>query len=184
MGITRRIIFPALRIVIWAVIAVTLVVIAFKSAPQAEGDTQTPSAVLSLPQVEVATGAITNTVSLTGQIVSDPASTEKVTQAGKVSAVHAKVGDVVAVGAPLLEVVLEEPREPLVTTDKETGEETVTERRPKVTRSTMTATTAGTVATFTALKDQEVTVGDTFASVSPGRCPSPPRCSPSSSSAS
>lgn len=168
MGITRRIIFPALRIVIWAVIAVTLVVIAFKSAPQAEGDTASPSAVVSLPQVEVSSGAITNTVTLTGQVVADPASAEKVTQAGKVTAVHAKVGDAVAVGAPLLEVTLETPQDPLVTTNKETGEETMTERKPKITRSTMTATTAGTVATFTAIKDQEVTVGDTFAAISPG----------------
>lgn len=168
VGVTRRIIFPVLRIVIWAVIAVTLVVIAFKSAPQAEGDTETPSAVVTLPQVAVAKGPITNTVTLTGQVVADPASAEKVTQLGKVTAVHAKVGDVVAVGAPLLEVTLETPQEPLVTTNKETGEETVTERKPKVTKTTMKATTAGTVATFTAIKDQEVAVGDTFATISPG----------------
>jgi hypothetical protein len=168
VGVTRRIIFPALRIVIWAVIAVALAVIAFKSAPQAEGDATTPSAVVTLPQVAVAQGPITNTVTLTGQVVSDPASTEKVTQLGKVTAVHAKVGDVVAVGAPLLEVTLETPQEPLVTTNKETGEETVTERKPKVVKSTLKATTAGTVATFTAIKDQEVAVGDTFATVSPG----------------
>lgn len=168
VGVTRRIIFPALRIVIWAVMAVTLVVIAFRSAPQAEGDAVTPSAVVTLPQVAVAKGPITNTVTLTGQVVADPASAEKVTQLGKVTAVRAKVGDVVAVGAPLLEVTLETPQEPLVTKDKETGEETVTERKPKITTSTMKATTAGTIGTFTAIKDQEVAVGDTFATVSPG----------------
>jgi hypothetical protein len=168
VGVTRRIIFPALRIVIWAVIAVALAVIAFKSAPQAEGDTTSPTAVATLPQIAVTTGAITNTVNLTGQVVADPASTEKVTQVGKVTAVHAKVGDVVAAGAPLLDVTLETPQDPLVTTNKETGEETVTERKPKVTKSTLKATTAGTIATFTAIKDQEVSVGETFATISPG----------------
>ncbi|MEK8225491.1 hypothetical protein NKG05_04170 [Oerskovia sp. M15] len=39
-------------------------------------------------------------MTLTGQVVADPASDEKVTQLGKVTAVHAKVGDIVAVGAP------------------------------------------------------------------------------------
>ena len=168
MGVTRRIVFPVLRLLVWAVIAVTLVVIAFKSAPAAEGDAESPSAVVTIPQVAATRGPITNTVSLTGQVVADAASAEKVTQLGKVTAVHAKVGDVVAVGAPLLEVTLETPQEPLVTTNKETGEETVTERKPKVTKSTMKATTAGTVATFTAIKDQEVTVGETFATISPG----------------
>lgn len=168
MGVTRRIVFPALRLVIWAVIAVTLVVIAFKSAPQAEGDAESPSALVTLPQVAATKGPITNTVSLTGQVVADAASAEKVTQLGKVTAVHAKVGDVVAVGAPLLDVTLETPQEPLVTTNKETGEETMTERKPKVTKSTLKATTAGTVATFTAIKDQEVSVGETFATISPG----------------
>lgn len=168
MGVTRRIIFPALRLVIWAVIAVTLVVIAFKSAPQAAGDAETPSAVVTLPQVAVAKGPITNTVTLTGSVVADPASEEKVTQLGKVTAVHAKVGDVVEAGAPLLEVTLETPQDPLITTNKETGEEKVTERKPKVTRTTMKAGSAGTVATFTAIKDQEVSVGETFASISPG----------------
>ncbi|WP_435738880.1 secretion protein HlyD [Cellulosimicrobium sp. PMB13] len=168
MGITRRFVFPALRLLVWGVIAVSLAVIAFRSAPETPPDPATPSAQLVEPQVAVATGDIVNTVTVTGQIVADPATTQKVTQRGTVTAVHAKPGDVVAAGAPLLEVTLTEPQEPLTKTDPETGEVTVTERRPKVTRETVTATTAGTVATFTALVDQEVAVGDDFATISPG----------------
>jgi hypothetical protein len=168
VGITRRIVFPALRIVVWGVIATALAVIAFRSAPEPPADPAVPSAELVEPRVAVTTGDVTNTVTLTGQIVADPAAPQKVTQRGVVTAVHAKPGDVVEAGAPLLEVTLEEPREPLTETDPETGEVTVTERRPKVTRETVEATTAGTIATFTALQDQEVAVGEDFASISPG----------------
>lgn len=168
MGITRRIVFPALRLVVWGVIAVSLAVIAFRSAPEAPADPTMPSAQLVDPQVAVTTADVTNTVTVAGQVVADPAAPQKVTQRGTVTEVRAKVGDVVEAGAPLLEVTLSEPQEPLERTDPETGEVTMTERRPKVTRETVTATTGGTVATFTALEDQEVAVGDDFATISPG----------------
>lgn len=168
MGITRRIIFPALRIVIWGVIAALLAVIAFRSAPEPPDDPAVPSAELVEPRVAVTTADVTNTVTLTGQVVADAAAPQKVTQRGTVTAVHAKPGDVVEAGAPLLEVTLTEPQEPLTKTDPETGEVTVTERRPKVTKETVAATIGGTVATYTALEDQEVSVGDDFATISPG----------------
>ena len=113
MGITRRIVFPALRIVIWGVIATALAVIAFRSAPEPPTDPAVPSAEIVEPRVAVTTGDVTNTVILTGQIVADPAAPQKVTQRGVVTAVHAQAGDVVEAGAPLLEVTLEEPREPV-----------------------------------------------------------------------
>ncbi|MBD5786903.1 secretion protein HlyD [Cellulosimicrobium terreum] len=165
---TRRIIFPALRLVVWGVIAVSLATIAFRSAPQAPPDPTVPSAELVEPQVAVATGDVTNTVTVTGQIVADPAATQKITQRGVVTAVLVKPGEAVKVDDPLLEVTLTEPQEPLTETDPETGEVTVTERWPRVTRETVTATTAGRVATFTALVDQEVAVGEDFATISPG----------------
>jgi len=168
VGITRRIIFPALRIVIWGVIAALLAVIAFRSAPEPPDDPAVPSAELVEPRVAVTTADVTNTVTLTGQVVADAAAPQKVTQRGTVTAVHAKPGDVVEAGAPLLEVTLTEPQEPLTKTDPETGEVTVTERRPKVTKETVAATIGGTVATYTALEDQEVSVGDDFATISPG----------------
>jgi hypothetical protein len=168
VGITRRFVFPALRILVWGVIAASLAVIAFRSAPEPADDPAVPSAELVEPQVAVTTGDVTNTVTVTGQVVADPAAPQKVTQRGTVTEVLAKPGDVVEAGAPLLEVTLTEPQEPLTKTDPETGEVTVTERRPKVTKETVTATVAGTVATYTALKDQEVSVGDDFATISPG----------------
>ena len=71
MGITRRIVFPALRIVIWAAIAALLAVIAFRSAPEPATDPAFPTAELVEPRVAVSTGDVTNTVKLTGQVVAD-----------------------------------------------------------------------------------------------------------------
>ncbi len=168
MGVTRRIIFPALRIVIWAVIAVALVRIAFAGTDVAGGeDPLQPSAEIVQPTVPVSTGTITNTVTLQGSVVADPAVPAKATMAGTVTKLVAADGAAVAAGAPILEITLETPVEPTVVTDPETGEQTVRENRPKIRRERVAAPVAGTL-TLTALEDQVVSVGDPIGSVSPG----------------
>jgi hypothetical protein len=168
VGVTRRIIFPAIRIVIWAVIAVALVRIAFAGTDVAGGDDPLqPSAEIVQPTVPVSTGTITNTVSLQGSVVADPPVPAKATMAGTVTKLVAANGAAVAAGAPILEITLETPVEPTVTTDPETGAQTVRENRPRIRRETVAAPVAGTL-TLTALKDQEVSVGDPVGSVSPG----------------
>ncbi len=168
MGVTRRVVFPVLRLVIWAVIAVALVKMAFAGTDitSAEDPLQ-PSAQIMQPTVPVATGTITNTVTVQGSVVADPAVPARATLAGTVTKVVAATGQAVTVGAPLLEITQETPVEPTVTTDPETGAQTVRENRPKVRRETVTSPVAGTV-TLTALKDQVVEVGDSIGSVAPG----------------
>ena len=167
MGVTRRIIFPALRILIWGVIAAALVKMAFAGSSVIEAeDPLQPGAVITEPQVEATTATITNTVTVTGSVISDPATPVRATMAGMVSAVHAADGPVAA-GTPLIEIRLETPVEPTITTNPETGEQTVVEHRPKVTKQTVTAAIAGTLR-LTVLKDQLVSVGDEIGSISPG----------------
>lgn len=168
MGVTRRIIFPTIRIVLWAIIAAALVRLAFAgSEVTTTDDALTPSGEVVEQYVEVSTATITNAVTVQGAVVADPAVTVKATMAGTVSKLLATNGQAVAADTPVLEVTLETPVEPTVTTDAETGEQTVKQNKPKVKRETVRAGTAGTL-TLTALKDQVVAVGDAVGSVSPG----------------
>lgn len=168
MGITRRYIFPIIRILLWAVIAASLAKLAFTgSTLTTPDDALVPTGSVVEPTVAVATGTVTNTVSVPAGVVSDPAVEVKATMAGTVEKLLATDGAAVAAGDPVLQIRHEEPRDPLVKTDPETGEQTVTERSPKVTRQTVTAPIAGTL-DLTALVEQLVSVGDPIGSVAPG----------------
>jgi len=166
--VVRRYIFPALRLLVWTVIAVALVRIAFAGADvstQASGIEPTGQVVE--PTVEATTGTITNAVTVRASVVADPAVPVRATLAGTVSQVLVADGAHVEAGTPVLEVRQETPRDPITRTDPETGETTVTERKPKVVLEQVTAPVAGTLSLPT-LKDQVVAVGDTVGQVSPG----------------
>lgn len=168
MGVTRRIVFPAIRIVLWAVIAVSLARLAFAGTEiTTTDDALVPTGSVVEPTVVAETGTVVNAVSVRATVVADPAVTVRATLAGRVEEVLAQDGQAVGAGTPLLQLIHEEPREPLVRTNPETGEQTVTPRAPIVTRETVTAPRAGTLQMAT-LKDQVVSVGDDVASVLPG----------------
>jgi hypothetical protein len=169
VGVTRRIVFPAIRLVLWAVIAVALAKIAFtgaESAAQADDPLQ-PSAQVVEPQVQAEAGTVTNTVTVAASVVADPARPVRATLAGEVRALLAEDGQQVAADTPVLEIRSETPQDPVTTTDPVTGEQVVTERKPKVVRETVVAGTAGTLR-LTVLKDQVLSVGDAVGSVTPG----------------
>jgi hypothetical protein len=168
VGVTRRIIFPIIRLLLWAVIAVALVKIAFTGADVGAADTSLqPTGASVEPTVQVSTGTVTNAVTIQASVVDDPAVVVKATLAGKVSKLRAKDGVVVAVGTPILEIRKETPQDPVVTTNAETGETTTTEVPPKVETVVVKSAVAGTLRLPT-LKDQEVAVGDQVATVAPG----------------
>lgn len=164
----RRYVFPALRILVWAVIAVALVRIAFAGADvSAEASGAEPTGQVVEPTVEVTTATITNAVKVRASVVADPAVPVRATLAGSVSKLLAANGARVEAGAPVLEIRQETPQEPLTKTDPVTGEVTVTERKPKVVVQTITAPVGGTL-TLPTLKDQVLSVGDTVGQVAPG----------------
>jgi biotin carboxyl carrier protein len=168
MGVTRRYIFPTVRILLWAVIALALVKIAFNGASvQTEDTSLVPTGQVVEPTVQVATGTVTNAVTVQASVVADPAVVVRATLAGTVSKLLVKDGAVVAVDTPVLEIRQETPQDPVVTTDPETGEQTTTERKPKVTVQTVKAPVAGTL-TLPTLKDQVVSVGEQIGTVAPG----------------
>ena len=135
MGVTRRIIFPTIRLILWAVIAAALVKIAFAGADVSTVDTSLqPTGAVVEPTVEVSTATVTNAVTVQASVTADAAVVVRATLAGTVSKLLAADGAAVAAGTPILEIRQETPQDPIVKTDPETGEQTTTERRPKVTR--------------------------------------------------
>lgn len=169
MGVTRRIIFPSLRLLVWALIAVALLKLAFAGASDIAdtSDPLQPTAQIAEPQVTAQTGTITNAVTVAASVVADPAAPVRATMAGTVGKLLAKDGQAVDAGTAVVELRQETPVDPTVTTDPETGVQTVKENKPKVTTATVRAGVAGTLH-LAVLKDQVMAVGDTVGSVDPG----------------
>lgn len=143
--------------------------IAFTGAGQAAQteDPLQPSAQVVEPQVEAVTGTVTNTVTVAASVVADPAQPVRATLAGTVHKLLAEEGQAVAADTPVLQLRSETPVDPTMTTDPETGMQTVTEHRPKVVFETVLAGTAG-VLRLGVLTDQIVSVGDQVGTVTPG----------------
>ncbi len=170
MSVVRTIVFPALRLLVWAVIAVALVALAFRGDSGSAGGPVGPDAPtlqLSSPTVPVGRGTVTNTVSVQGTVVADSAVPVKATAAGKVRRVLVKAGATVTAGQALFEIRSEEERPPLTGTDAD-GNPTSTPQSPHVRTATVTAPAAGTLTTVDVLVDQIVAVGDKVGSISPG----------------
>ena len=168
MSVVRTVVLPALRLLVWTVIAVALVVLAFRgggeAAPVSAG---APPVDLTSPVVPVARGTVANTVTVQGTVVADATVPVKATKAGTVRRVLVEPGDVVAEGDAVLEVRWEEERGPVAGTDAD-GNPTSTPRAPLVRTATVPAPTAGTVTAVDVLAEQVVAVGDRVAGISPG----------------
>jgi membrane fusion protein, multidrug efflux system len=150
--VVRSIVFPALRLLVWAVIAVALVALAFGGGSPVEGGPAGPGAPtveLSSPLVPVSRGTVANTVTVSGTVVADEAVPIRATKAA------------------LLEIRYEEERPPVAGTDPD-GNPTSTPRPPVVRTATVPAPAAGTITGLEVLVDQIVAVGDRVGSISPG----------------
>ena len=99
MDTVRTVVFPALRLLVWTVIAVALVVLAFRggtgeAAPVSGG---APPVDLTSPVVPVARGTVANTVTVQGTVVADATVPVRATEAGTVRRVLVGAGVVVLV---------------------------------------------------------------------------------------
>ena len=172
MSTARTIVFPALRLLVWSVIAVSLAVLAFgggrgdSDGGRLDGPT-VPTVTLTEPAVPVTRGTVLNTVTVDGVVAADPVVPVKATAAGTVRRLLVAQGAAVTQGQPLVEIRSETPRPPLTGTDAD-GNPTVTERRPVVKTTTVLAPVTGTLTSLGVLVDQIVAVGDAAGSISPG----------------
>ena len=151
MSIARKWVFPILRIVVFAVIAVALVKLAFFADPIEQSGEQ-PTGEIVEPQIPVTIGTIQNDVVLTGAVNANPAVPVKVTFGGEVRQVLISQGKVVKKGTPIMVVQAE-----LVNMNG----------TPYTRSETVTAGANGILSSFSVLVGQVVGIGDVVGQVAP-----------------
>jgi membrane fusion protein (multidrug efflux system) len=170
MSVLRTVVFPGLRLLVWSVIALSLVVLAFRGDATGGNEPAGPDAPtvdLTSAPVPVTRGTVSNTVTVSGTVVADSSVAVKATAAGTVHRLRAAAGETVAADQALVEIRWEEEREPVTGTDAE-GNPTVTQPKPRLRYATVTAPSAGTLTSLDVLAGQMVSVGDTVGAISPG----------------
>ena len=151
MGVVRKWVFPILFIVIFGVIATSLVKFAF-FADAAPENPDVPGAQIVEPQIAVSVGTIQNDVSLSGTVAADAAVSIKATLAGEVRKLLVAPGQVVGVGTPILTLRAEVPRD---------------DGTVQIKNATVLSPVAGILSDFPALVGQLFSVGDTVGKIAP-----------------
>ncbi|ASN19363.1 hypothetical protein [Arthrobacter sp. YN] len=164
MGTFRRVILPVAWLLVFAIIAVALVKIAFVDGLEATGSEPAPLAQVDIPVVPATRATVTNTVEIKGTVQSDAADTVRSTSAGKVIKFFVEEGGTVAEGQALFQVKAERP----VTTTQTSKDGTPTTPKPVYDYFDILAPSAGTLQQLTTLIDQQVTVGEAVGKIDPG----------------
>lgn len=100
---TRTFVMQILRLVVWFVIAVALVKLAFFPTQKAEEELGIQGT-FELPRTTVTKGDIENNISLNASIVRDESKAARATETGEVVWLYVSDGDTVGAGAPILQV--------------------------------------------------------------------------------
>lgn len=151
VSIARKWVFPVLRIVVFAVIAVALVKLAFFADP-VEQSAEQPTGEIVEPQIQVTRGTIQNDVVLSGSVSAVPAIPVKATFGGEVRQVLVKQGKVVKKNTPVMVV-----RADLVNANG----------TPYQRVETVYAGASGVLSSFSVLVGQVVGIGDVVGQVAP-----------------
>ncbi|MDO5627351.1 MAG: HlyD family efflux transporter periplasmic adaptor subunit [Mobilicoccus sp.] len=176
MEAVRRYVFPIIWMIIFAVIAASLVRLAFFSNDQAgSGDEVYPTASIDeFAVVPVERGDIASTLVLAATVQADAGRAVPVTTAGEVVKVWASNGDTLSQGARILQVRVPRDAEPLVAPPGDDTEDAPAPVQPPAapvpswTYHDLLAPTSGTVRDLKAVNGQVLTLGDTVATLSPG----------------
>lgn len=162
MGIARTWVFPILRILLIAVIAVALVKVAFFPDQPSDADPAQPTGTLVEPRVSVTSGSITNDVVITATVSADPAVPVKSTAAGTVNKIFVSPGATVAEGDIVFNVKVPIERDPADSVDAEG------KPKPAIYRYEDVASPAtGTLSSLSVIAGQDVVVGATAGTVAP-----------------
>lgn len=148
MSVARKWVFPILRLVVFAAIAVALVKIAFFGTSAAGAGGDLPTGAIVDPQVPVAIGTVSNDVVLSGTVRADDAVPVKAPLGGEVIQMDAGVGSVVGAGQQLG-----------VVKGVNSAGRTVT--------VAITAPVAGTVSALSIVVNQQTTAGTVVAQIAP-----------------
>jgi multidrug efflux pump subunit AcrA (membrane-fusion protein) len=166
VGLWRKWIFPAVKVVLVAVIAVALVKLAF-FPDQAPADAALePTGTIVEPEVPVMRGAISNELALSGQVAADETVVVKATATGAVDEVFAKAGQTVAAGDVLYDIKVENVVQPVESTGPD-GFPIVTTPAPTYRFEKVRAPAAGALATLDVIPGQPLSTGDATGRVQP-----------------
>ncbi|OFI37696.1 hypothetical protein BIU82_07425 [Arthrobacter sp. SW1] len=170
MNVFRRVVLPVAWLLVFAVIAVALVKMAFIDGLKPEDSGPAPMAQVQTPVVAAARATVTNTVQLKATVQNDPAQSVRSTAAGTVVYIYREAGTTVAKGEPVIQVRSEQPREPVVPAESGEGEEPAeaAPQEPVYTYTDVPAPASGKVSELGVLIDQQVTVGEAVGKVDPG----------------
>ncbi|PJJ61347.1 efflux RND transporter periplasmic adaptor subunit [Compostimonas suwonensis] len=166
MGIARKWVFPIIRILLVAAIAIALGKLAFFPDSSDESDPAVPTGQVTQPQYSVALGTITNDVTLDGTVSADPAVPVKAVAAGTVDEIFVSAGQPVAAGDELFDIKVETPRDPVESTGPD-GSVTVSQPKPSVSYEKVLAPTNGVLSALSVIHGQAVAVGEDTAQVAP-----------------
>ena len=148
MSVAHKWVFPILRLVVFAAIAVALVKLAFFGTSTAGAGGELPTGGVVDPQVPVMIGTVSNDVVLSGTVRADDAVPVKAPLGGEVIQVDAGVGSVVGAGQQLG-----------VVKGVNSAGRTVT--------VAITAPVAGTVSALSIVVNQQTTAGTVVAQIAP-----------------
>ncbi|WP_174844576.1 MULTISPECIES: efflux RND transporter periplasmic adaptor subunit [Cryobacterium] len=166
MNIARKWVFPILRLIVIAAIAVALVKLAFYPDTAVERNPAEPTGVIVEPQVPAALGTISNDVTLPGTVSADPAVAVKATAIGTVDEIFMAAGQAVNKDDKIYDIRIETIKDPVETTDAD-GNITVTQPKPVVTFVKVLAPISGVLSSLTVIHGQSVAVGDATGQVAP-----------------
>lgn len=166
MGLWRKWIFPAVKAVLVAIIAVALVKLAFFPDQEPADAAFEPTGSVVEPEVPVIRGAISNELALSGQVAADEPVVVKATATGAVDEVFAKAGQTVAAGDVLYDIKVENPVQPVESAGPD-GFPAVTTLAPTYRFEKVRAPGAGTLAAIDVIPGQPLSTGDVTGRVQP-----------------
>jgi len=161
VGVVRKWVFPVLRILLIAAIAVALGKLAF-FPDKTEDVSAVPTGEIIEPVIPVALGTIVNDVVVQATVSADPATPLKSTAAGTVDEIFFPQGSTVAAGDVVFDVKVEIVRAPEDTIDEEG------KTKPPIYRyEQVIAPASGVLSSLSVISKQEVTIGMTAGQIAP-----------------
>ncbi|WP_394249144.1 efflux RND transporter periplasmic adaptor subunit [Arthrobacter pityocampae] len=176
MFVLRRVLLPIAWLVVFGVIAVALVKIAFFDGVELAADAQYPTAEVMTPAVPVGLGTVANTIKLTGTVAADDGVPVRSTAQGEVVVVFVEEGDSVEEGTALFQVREPAKIQPAPAPVEEAVDGDDDAPAPAAPAPVETvyeyydilAPAAGRLTAFTPLIGESVAIGQAAGTVSPG----------------
>ncbi|MBO1266596.1 efflux RND transporter periplasmic adaptor subunit [Arthrobacter cavernae] len=171
MGIFRRVILPVAWLLVFAVIAVALVKIAFVDGLKPVASEPGPMAQVDTPVVPAIRATVTNTVQIKATVQGDAAVAVRSTAVGKVVHIFLEPGAAVTKGDRLFQIATERQRQIAAVpsqTDRNQAGENQAPAKPVYDYFDVVAPADGKLQSLTVLEDQQLSVGETVGKVDPG----------------